>query len=187
MSAKKEGLHPHFFLNLPICHTARCWNEPTEWIPLCSQMKAVCLFSQFSERLWWLNAGTRCTMACWSPGNQLLSYPAQATHPPGISASSSTPSLCSSSPPPAGNAFRSSELHLLFLLTGSVQTYRSQLMQRVEYSVVIAGTDHEFPSAGSRRSPIPPLPLLPIQPQPHPCSWFLFLQRENDEMAHSCL
>ena len=102
-------------------------------------------------------------MACWSPGNQLLSYPAQATHPPGISASSSTPSLCSSSPPPAGNAFRSSELHLLFLLTGSVQTYRSQLMQRVEYSVVIAGTDHEFPSAGSRRSPIPPLPLLPIE------------------------
>ena len=55
------------------------------------------------------------------------------------------------------------ELHLLFLLTGSVQTYRSQLMQRVEYSVVIAGTDHEFPSAGSRRSPIPPLPLLPIE------------------------
>ena len=35
----------------------------------------------------------------------------------------------------------SGELHLLLLVPQEVRRYRSRLMQRVEYSVVIAGTD----------------------------------------------
>ena len=46
-------------------------------------------------------------------------------------------------------ALASGELHLPLLVPQEVRRYRSRLMQRVEYSVVIAGTDHEFPSDAS--------------------------------------
>ena len=69
---------------------------------------------------------TRCTMA-WSPGNQLLRYPAQAT----CIQHCITPSSCSSSPPPAGNACIWGAAPSPHPPSGSVRRYRSRLMQRV--------------------------------------------------------